>query len=583
MLRMLFPIYSIHPNPWQPRATEDTEHIEALAASILADGLLQEPVGRLCDASGEPKSVREVMTRINDPREIFEKLGWNVQLAFGHSRLAAYWLLHKRSDNGEWLEMPVKIMDIGDEEMFRLAVSENIQRRDLTPIEEARAMRRYREEFGKTSREIGELFGISESAVRNKMRLLELPEKVQLYLAGGVITEHFARRLLSVQKILPAERIEYLADEIAANRYDKPEQVDNTIRAVISGEKHIQRLYTYWQNNGKANDLFSLDWETGEINYQVTFSDFKKCYHGPAEITLTYQSIFYNVEETKTLDLEQIYLLASAKAEGINAVLSNRLAEELPEAIEVFSHLKNPPPCDKCPFYLTIAGEGFCGRKVCYERKKARWIELELERVSTETGISIYDPIEDGNQFIQYVSWGETGDYFKSAIQEKSPHLRLRGYAAGNAYNTNTGSPVVQIITVDPAVIQRAAELESIREDDERWVQEQERQIRNLEESDEYINQIAPIFADYLFGKWNTGSIEFLVRAIRLGVAVKPGDENYRREVMTRLGWYLLQSVIGNVRMQGVEATKKYALGLAREIGLPEERLLSVSVETEEA
>lgn len=70
MLRMLFPIYSIHPNPWQPRATEDTEHIEALAASILADGLLQEPVGRLCDASGEPKSVREVMTRINDPREI---------------------------------------------------------------------------------------------------------------------------------------------------------------------------------------------------------------------------------------------------------------------------------------------------------------------------------------------------------------------------------------------------------------------------------------------------------------------------------------------------------------------------------
>lgn len=70
MLRMLFPIYSIHPNPWQPRATEDTEHIEALAASILADGLLQEPVGRLCDASGEPKSVREVMTRINDPSSI---------------------------------------------------------------------------------------------------------------------------------------------------------------------------------------------------------------------------------------------------------------------------------------------------------------------------------------------------------------------------------------------------------------------------------------------------------------------------------------------------------------------------------
>ncbi|GAP11765.1 ParB/RepB/Spo0J family partition protein [Bellilinea caldifistulae] len=582
MLRMLFPIYSIFPNPWQPRTEEDAEHIEALAASILADGLLQEPVGRLCDASGKPVSVREVMTRINDPREIFEKLGCDVQLAFGHSRLAAYRLLDKRCDNGQWGEMPVRIKDISDEEMFRLAVSENIQRRDLTPIEEARAMRRYREEFGKTSREIGELFGISESAVRNKMRLLELPEKVQLYLAGGVITEHFARRLLSVQKILPAERIEYLADEIAANHYDKPEQVDNIIRAVISGEKHIQRLHTYWQNNGKANDLFPLDWESGKINYQVTISDFKKCYRGPAEITLPYQSVLSS-EETITLDIEQISLLASAKAEGINAALANQLAEELPEAVEVYNHLKNPPTCSKCPFYLTIAGEGFCGRKVCYERKKARWIELELERVSTETGISIYDPIEDGNQFVQYVSWGELGDYFKSAIQEKSPHLRLKGYAGGNAYTTHTGSPVVQIVSVEPAVIQRAAELESIREDDERWVEEQERQIRNLEEADEYINQIAPIFAGYLFGKWNTGSIEFLIRAIRLGVAVKPGDENYRSEVMTRLGWYLLQCVIGNVRMQGVEATKKYALGLAKEIGLPEERLLSVSVETEAA
>lgn len=52
---------------------------------------------------------------------------------------------------------------------------------------------------------------------------------------------------------------------------------------------------------------------------------------------------------------------------------------------------------------------------------------------------------------------------------------------------------------------------------------------------------------------------------------------------MKSLGWYLLRDVIGSVRMQGVEATKKYVLGLAKEIGLPEERLLGVSMETEAA
>jgi ParB-like chromosome segregation protein Spo0J len=198
---MYFDPDNVKPNPWQPRDHEDPEHICKIAESIYQDGLMQIPVGRTAENY--------------------------VELAFGHTRWKAFQLLHNiamystynsydltnfpilaryvaaavanklaTGDRYKFRSFPVVIRKLTDEEMFRLAISENISRKDLTAIEEARAMSRYRIQFGKTSVEIGALFGLGESAVRNKIRLLDLPDHLRAGLETGAMTEGAARELL---------------------------------------------------------------------------------------------------------------------------------------------------------------------------------------------------------------------------------------------------------------------------------------------------------------------------------------------------------------------------------------------------
>ncbi len=191
------PLEQIQPNPFQTRQSEDAEHIQNLAFSIAERGLLQVPTGR--------------------------RVGDRVQLTFGHSRKAAYQLMAniEQAAEGEtgfdttpfpkslieavlaslengnsYQEMPVNIQELTDEEMFELAVTENHERKDLNPLEEAQAMATYRDQFGKTSEEIGQLFHLSDSAVRNKIRLLNLPADVKESLGKGQMTEGAARALL---------------------------------------------------------------------------------------------------------------------------------------------------------------------------------------------------------------------------------------------------------------------------------------------------------------------------------------------------------------------------------------------------
>jgi ParB/RepB/Spo0J family partition protein len=207
MIELLVPLDLIYPNPWQPREEEDPEHIRNLALSIAKDTMLQKPLGRLVHPDGDRAPEIVPSSTARGLRIIEPNAGMAVQLAFGHSRHSAYRWLRDNGLSGDWSRMPVVVRDIENEEMFRLAISENLQRRDLTPIEEARAMVRFRDEFGKTSTEIGGLFGISDSAVRNKIRLLRLPAVVQDLVRRRTITEGAARALIGLYD-LPAESLE---------------------------------------------------------------------------------------------------------------------------------------------------------------------------------------------------------------------------------------------------------------------------------------------------------------------------------------------------------------------------------------
>jgi ParB/RepB/Spo0J family partition protein len=160
----------IYPNPWQTRTGEpDPDYIASLAVDIALNGLLQTPIGR----------------RRGDDEEI-------VELAFGHNRLAAF--VHLAADYPDtWGEMPVDIRDLSDEQMANFAWSENEKRRDISPIERAKAIQRRMEDFGWTNRQVEEHLGVDHSTVSNILRLLKLPADIQEAIQKGEVSERQAQ------------------------------------------------------------------------------------------------------------------------------------------------------------------------------------------------------------------------------------------------------------------------------------------------------------------------------------------------------------------------------------------------------
>jgi ParB family transcriptional regulator, chromosome partitioning protein len=169
------PIAEIHPNPEQPRRTLDPASLQELADSIRVHGILQ------------PLLVREGL-------EGFE-------LIAGERRLRA-------AEIAGLTEVPVIVHPTSGgrlEERLELALVENLQRADLNPMEEARAMQRLLRDFGLTQEALGERLGKGRVAIANTVRLLGLPEPAIKAIETDVITEGHGRALLGVYS--PAEQL----------------------------------------------------------------------------------------------------------------------------------------------------------------------------------------------------------------------------------------------------------------------------------------------------------------------------------------------------------------------------------------
>jgi len=175
MADSLFLLEQIDDNPFQTRQTYDDAGIAELAADIYARGLLQPPVGRLVDG--------------------------RVQLAFGHRRLRAYRHIRTQIDAMGWSAMPVNVQTLSDEQMALAAWSENAQRKDITAIEEATAIKRMMDGFGWSQSDMGSKLGVDRSTVANKLRLLRLPEEVQARIAGRELSERQAVALLPLYEL----------------------------------------------------------------------------------------------------------------------------------------------------------------------------------------------------------------------------------------------------------------------------------------------------------------------------------------------------------------------------------------------
>ncbi len=162
------PVAQIYPNAKQPRKNFDKDALNDLAASIKEKGILQ------------PLLVRPHPDKSNAYEIVAGERRW---------RAAQQAQLH---------EVPVIIRDIKDRDALEFALIENMQRDDLTPMEEAETFQRLTAEFGHNQEEIGTALGKSRTYIANTLRLLQLPDAVkQLMRDHKTLTASHARALLA--------------------------------------------------------------------------------------------------------------------------------------------------------------------------------------------------------------------------------------------------------------------------------------------------------------------------------------------------------------------------------------------------
>lgn len=176
----MIPIEEIAPNPHQPRKAFDPTALDDLSSSIRTKGILQ------------PLIVRERQNGVARYEIVAGERRWRAaQLAQQHA-------------------VPVIVRELDDLEVLEVAIIENIQRENLSPVEEARGYRQLIDAFGHTQEQLSKSLGKSRSHIANFMRLLALPQDVLAHLDAGRLTAGHARALV------PCDNASELAQQVIA-------------------------------------------------------------------------------------------------------------------------------------------------------------------------------------------------------------------------------------------------------------------------------------------------------------------------------------------------------------------------------
>ncbi len=221
----------IIPNRFQPREVFNEEALRELSASIKEHGVIQ-PI-------------------------IVRKIGDKYEIIAGERR-------YKASTMAGLTKIPAIIRNLDDKEASKVALLENLQRKDLSAIEEARTYQKILELDSMTQEELGRTMGKSQAAIANKMRLLSLPDEVQEALLQDKISERHARSLLNLDS--SEEQISMLK-KIIDNRLTVRE-LDNEIKALKDDtirisppviEPSSNTLEQNQQNNSTASATINND------------------------------------------------------------------------------------------------------------------------------------------------------------------------------------------------------------------------------------------------------------------------------------------------------------------------------------
>jgi ParB family chromosome partitioning protein len=210
----------IRPNPFQPRIRMDSARLQELADSITENGVLQPIV---------------VRSRPEGYEIVAGERRWKAAQQAGLSRI------------------PAVVQDLSDEKMVEVAVVENIQRDELSPIEEAHAYHILIQDFRLTQEQVSQRVGRSRAAVANTLRLLRLPKAVQESLLDGKISMGHARALIPLtqaqqlklaRQIVSADlSVRQVERRVQALRRDPPSPPASLDPNVKAAQQRLERLW----------------------------------------------------------------------------------------------------------------------------------------------------------------------------------------------------------------------------------------------------------------------------------------------------------------------------------------------------
>ncbi|MBQ7137246.1 MAG: ParB/RepB/Spo0J family partition protein [Bacilli bacterium] len=233
----------IIPNRFQPREVFDERALKELALSIREHGVIQ-PI-------------------------IVRKIGTKYEIIAGERR-------YKASTLAGLTKIPAIVRNLDDKESSKVALIENLQRKDLTPIEEARTYQKILDIDNITQEELAKSMGKSQSAVSNKLRLLTLSNKIQEALLNEKISERHARSLLNVPDEKERERLTELIVEKRLSVKDLESIIKNKEIAEETQEKEEVKEEINLNSVEEKNNKQQKNDEYPRINFEDLLKNLKK-------------------------------------------------------------------------------------------------------------------------------------------------------------------------------------------------------------------------------------------------------------------------------------------------------------------
>ena len=365
----------IIPNRFQPREVFDERALKELAVSIKEHGVIQ------------PIIVRSV----NGKYEIIA----------GERR-------YKASALAGLTKIPAIIRDLDDKESSKVALLENLQRKNLNPVEEARTYQKILEIDQMTQEELARTMGKSQSAVSNKLRLLSLPDEIQEYLLKEDLSERHARALLNLED---PEKQKEMAKKVIDNKMSV-RSLEDEIKEMLGKTSPKKEEATPAPENSEViastaafvneNPLIpTAEVQEDQSNYgKVTIAP-------PTEGDMPNKDIINYGEIDKEEETQPMPIPESVTSVDVNEVKENSndiKPENSGNALDSLLNLGNPTSSIPANEFITPAEKIVKTDSIDDEEEKTSDYFNTSDLSSIELPPSIINPVEEGNYTVEDAS-----------------------------------------------------------------------------------------------------------------------------------------------------------------------------------